>query len=79
MSWKGAKKRKEINLKTGQNLKRIRKQQGLMQIDVAVATNLNSNYISRIETGKARITMSLLLQLVKGLGITSGDLLEQNA
>ncbi len=63
--------------KVGRNLRKVRKQKGLMQIDVAVATNLNRTYISRIENGKTRVTLGLLLRLVKGLDIKSGDLLEQ--
>lgn len=66
---------KPIYLSIGQNLRRIRQQKGLMQIDVAVATNLNRTYISRIETGKARITLKLLCNLVRGLEISSDDLI----
>lgn len=72
-------KYEESNKKTGRNLKRIRLQRGMMQIDVAVATNLNRTYISRIENGKARVTINLLFRLIKGLGITSRDLLERYA
>lgn len=61
--------------KIGSNLRKIRLQKGLMQIDVAVATDLNRTYISRIETGKARVTLGLLYQLVQGLEITSNDLI----
>lgn len=60
----------------GINLRKIRLQKGLMQIDVAVATNLDRSYISRIETGKARITFNLLCRLVKGLEISATDLIE---
>lgn len=70
-------KHKETSKKAGQNLKRIRLQKGMMQIDVAVATNLHRTYISRIENGKARVTINLLFRLIKGLNITSRDLLEQ--
>lgn len=64
------------NKRIGYNLRKIRLQKGLMQIDVAVATDLDRTYISKIETGKARITCTLLWQLVKGLEITSIDLIE---
>jgi len=47
-----------------------------MQIDVAVITDLPRTYISKIETGKARVTLSLMYRLVKGLEITSTDLIE---
>ncbi len=60
----------------GRNLRKIRLQKGFMQIDVAVATDLNRTYISRIETGKARVTLDLLHKLVEGLEITSTELIE---
>ncbi|HLL61164.1 MAG TPA: helix-turn-helix transcriptional regulator [Candidatus Nitrosocosmicus sp.] len=60
----------------GQNLRKIRKQKGLMQIDVAVATDLHRTYISRIETGKARITFGIMCLLIRGLDITSDEVIE---
>ncbi len=68
---------KKDSQKIGQNLRKLRLQKGLMQIDVAVATDLDRTYISKIETGKARVTLALLFQLVKGLEISSGELLQQ--
>ena len=67
--------RKQSNQEVGSNLKKIRLQRGLTQAKVAVMTNLDRSYICRIEKGKARITFSLLRQLVVGLGIKSGDLI----
>ncbi|HHT9136996.1 MAG TPA: helix-turn-helix domain-containing protein [Candidatus Wunengus sp. YC60] len=65
----------EINKTIGRNVRKFRRQKGLMQIDVAVAVNLDRTYVSRIETGQARITLNLLFQLVKGLEISSSDLI----
>lgn len=45
-------------------------------MEIALDTNLNESYISRIETGKARITFNLLGQLCKGLKIHSSELIE---
>ena len=67
--------RKQSNQEVGSNLKKIRLQRGLTQAKVAVMTNLDGSYVCRIEKGKARITFSLLRQLVVGLGIKSGDLI----
>lgn len=66
----------EYSKRIGENLRLIRVEKGLMQIDVAVATDLDRTYVSRIETGKARITCALLYRLVKGLEITSKDLIQ---
>lgn len=60
----------------GQNLRTYRKNIGYLQIDVAVAANLNPTYVSRIETGKARITYNLLVKLVRSLHIPPGVLLK---
>jgi transcriptional regulator with XRE-family HTH domain len=68
-------KRKTTYEQIGQNLRTIRQQMGFMQVDVAVAADLNRTYVSRIETGKARITFNLIVKLVHGLEISSNELL----
>ncbi len=67
----------EGNARIGRNLKKIRLQKNLTQMEVSVVTNLSRSYIGKIETGKARVTIGLLYILVKGLGITSSDLLDE--
>lgn len=62
--------------KIGRNIKNIRLQKGLRQIELYSKTGLNRTYISRIERGKARVTPKLLYILVIGLGIKSSDLIE---
>ena len=69
-------KHTESSRRTGRNLRKIRLQKGLMQIDVAVATNLHRTYVSRIENGRARVSFFLLCKIVRGLNITSDDLVE---
>ncbi len=66
---------REASRKIGRNLKKIRLEMHLTQMDVAVATNLNESYISRIETGKARVTFNLLEQLTSGLKFSSKQLI----
>jgi transcriptional regulator with XRE-family HTH domain len=68
--------KKRSNQRFGNNLKRVRLQKCLTQLEVAIATDLDRSYISRIENGKARITYNLLKQLVVGLGIHSSELIE---
>jgi transcriptional regulator with XRE-family HTH domain len=63
-----------LSKKFGLNLKKVRLEMGLSQLEVALATNLNESYISRIETGKARVTMALIEQLCRGLNIRSFDI-----
>lgn len=59
----------------GRNLRAYRKSIGYFQIDVAVATGLHATYVSRIETGKARVTYNLLVKLVRKLHIPPSVLL----
>lgn len=59
----------------GLNLRKVRLKKGLMQIDVAVATDFNRSYISRLETGKARITYLVFCRLIQGLEITPNELI----
>lgn len=67
----------EGNVRIGRNLKKIRLQKNLTQMDVSIVTNLSRSYIGKIETGKARVTIGLLYILVKGLEITSSNLIDE--
>ena len=67
--------RKRPNQEVGSSIKKIRLQRGLTQAEVAVMTNLDRSYVCRIEKGKARVTSSLLRQIVIGLEIRSSDLI----
>ncbi len=67
---------RDLYRKIGKNLKKIRLQKRLRQIEISSVTGLNRTYISRIERGKARVTLKLLYILVIGLGIKSSDLTE---
>lgn len=63
-------------IQIGRNLRTYRKSIGFFQVDVATAANLNRTYVSRIETGKARITYNLLVKLVRSLHIPPDVLLK---
>ena len=67
---------KDMNVSIGRNLRKIRLKRKLYQVDVAITTGLRSNYISVIERGKAKITMTTFDRLVEGLGIKSSKLIE---
>lgn len=69
---------REDSKRIGQNLKKLRLKKGLTQMEIALATNLSEAYISRIETGKARITFNLLSQLCRGIKIRSSKLMEED-
>ena len=67
----------KVSAKIGCNLKKIRLQMKLSQMEISLITKLSRSYIGRIETRKARVTLGLLYMLVKGLKITSSDLIDE--
>ena len=58
----------------GQQIKKARLKKEWSQIDLAERVNIEQRLISRIESGKANITMETLLKLAKVLNIEKIDL-----
>lgn len=56
------------------NIKRIRDEKGLSQLDLERAANLHRTGIWRIESGKVEPRLIALHALAKGLGVTIDDL-----
>lgn len=71
--------RMECYKKLGRNLRKLRLQRDLMQIDLAVASNLDRTFISKIENGRARVTTNIIVKLIRGLQISSENLLDREA
>ncbi len=71
-------KHTDCYIQFGRNLRAYRKSIGYFQIDIAVATNLNRTYVSRIENGKARVTFDVIVKLVRGLHISSDILMRMD-
>lgn len=59
----------------GENLKRLRKEKGLQQSDLAQLSGISNSYISKIETGNADPTYSHIKRLVIALDTTADKLL----
>ncbi len=65
-------------LKTiGQNIRFLRKQLGLTQIDLAVLIGIDRSYLSEIENGHRNITILLLENFATALHVSVEDLLKQ--
>lgn len=58
----------------GINLKNIRLSRRQSQMDIGAITEYSRQYIGKIETGKARITLNVLFRLATCLKITSKEL-----
>jgi len=58
----------------GRQIRKARLEKKWSQVDLAERVNIEQRLISRVETGKANITMETLLKLAKTLGIEKIDL-----
>lgn len=59
----------------GRRVKKLRKEQGIRQADLADALGISYQYMSMIETGKRQLSLSLLVDLANQLGATTDELL----
>ena len=60
----------------GANVRRLRKEQGRTQEEVAHAAAISVRYLSSIEAGRENLTLQVLERLGKVLGARPGDLLQ---
>lgn len=67
-----------IDKKIGKRLRQARKDVGLSLQAVANAKGVNLTYqsLQKYEAGKTRISVSVLLPIVRALGMTAGQFLE---
>jgi len=63
----------ELLKKIGLNIAIKRKSKSLSQMQLAEICDLNFNYISKIELGKANFSISVLLKVAKGLDTCVSD------
>jgi transcriptional regulator with XRE-family HTH domain len=64
---------------TGENIRRIRKEQGLTAKEFAVLIGTSPPQLTRLETGQRRLTVIWLNRIAKGLDVTINDLLDEPA
>ncbi len=64
----------DIHAVIGRQVRRFRKEAGLSQDVVAEHCGIFRTYLSRIESGTANPTVTVLAALAKTLGVTIGDL-----
>lgn len=69
----------EINYKLlGRNIKMQRLRVDLSQAELSEAINVCASYISRIETGRKRASLEILVSIANTLGCSVDDLLTGN-
>lgn len=65
---------KNVAEKLGNNLKRIRKEKGVSQSDIAKQLKVSRGFVSNIENGKSNPTLATITKIANAIGV-SPDLL----
>ncbi|MBR0341653.1 MAG: helix-turn-helix transcriptional regulator [Oscillospiraceae bacterium] len=60
----------------GQNIRRLRREAGMSQTDLALAMDTSKNAISRWESGERILKLDSLLRLSDVLGVASSEILK---
>ena len=62
--------------KLGENMKRIRFENGMSQSDICRKLGVDRSYISNVENGNKNPTLSTITKLAKALGVSVDELLK---
>ncbi|MFB2924313.1 helix-turn-helix domain-containing protein [Aerosakkonema sp. BLCC-F2] len=68
-----------LNQRVASNLKRLRKELGISQEDLAEKCGLHRTYVGAIERSERNITLQTLEKLAESLGVSPHDLLKDNS
>lgn len=60
----------------GQNIRKIRKAQGLSQEELAEKIKISTTHMSHIETGNTKLSLPVLVDIATVLGVKTVDLLK---
>lgn len=66
----------ELQALFGTHVQKLREQKGLSLREVAANCDLDSSNISKIERGFFNVRLSTIIELAKGLGVSSSELLD---
>ncbi len=67
---------KDEAVKLGKNLKRIRIEKGISQVDIARSLKVSRGFISNIENGKTNPTLATITKLADAVGVSINELLK---
>ena len=62
--------------KLGENLKRIRTEKDISQVDVSRSLGVSRGFVSNIENGKTNPTLATIARLANAVGVSSDELLK---
>lgn len=60
----------------GENLKRIREQKGISQVDISKSLGVSRGFVSNVENGKTNPTLATITKLAKAVGVSAVELLQ---
>jgi putative transcriptional regulator len=69
---------KEFLIGLGRNIKKIRKERNMSQLDLSVNCDFEKASLSRLESGKANPTITTLLKVSRGLNVPLIDLFKES-
>ncbi len=69
----------DIRKQVGSNLRRLRREKGWSQEDMAFESGLHRTYVSGIERGVRNSTLLILEKLAKTLGVAPAALVERSS
>jgi len=69
-------KEQEIIILVGNNIRKIRKEKGITQEQLAYDCSFEKSTISRIEAGRANLTLKTMIKLSQSLGVEMKDLVD---
>lgn len=69
-------KKSDINVKFGNKIRMLRKNNGYNQYDFAYECGISDAYYGRIERGEHTPSLEMITRMAKTLGITTSDLLK---
>jgi transcriptional regulator with XRE-family HTH domain len=67
---------KQLLAQIGKNVKRLRTEKGLSQVDLASMCDFEKSNMARIEAGKTNLTIRTLLKISTALNVKITSLLE---
>ena len=65
----------EVSLRFGEKLRKLRKQRGISQEELAGRAGLHRTYVSSVERGERNVSLETIERLARGLGLPMGDLM----
>jgi transcriptional regulator with XRE-family HTH domain len=65
-----------VSVRLGQRIRKIRREKGWRQIDLAEHSGVHEVHISDIERGAREICLNNLVALAKGLGVSVSELVK---